>query len=569
MEADVVELAPPVAEAGSPRSADAADRALHAAGWLGGVLLVAGLALPWAGWQGLRTVGLGVAAIGLLGVFAAATGLWRQGSWLALACGAAGFVLIAWRLASPPGLGLFHVAQSRFALVLGATGAAVIAGGGGLALWRGHRHGAVVARGWLDAERSEAVRDSWRAMWSSRMLVWAFGILGFLKLGLYPGVHAGVARPFGSLGNMLISPASAWDSSSYLVISQVGYAPAYWLRAFFPVYPAIVRAGAWSQQATVIVAILVSLAAFLAALYLLHRLVTLERGRQMASLTVLFVAFSPAALFFSGIYTESLFLALSVAAFYAARRDWWLRAGLLGGLAAATRSTGVVLLLPLLVLYLYGPRGGPGGPGAPRAPRASGARGWRPRHRARPDLGYLLLVPFGLFAVLAYSGAHGDWLMPLHAEALHWGKVTGFLAGATRGITAAIQSIHQIAAGPGVHVLPVPSFGEFAHPLSLAAVDLTDFAFFVFAVVASIGALRRLPAAYGIYALASIGVTVSTYIPDEPLVSIPRYMVVLFPIQIWLAGWARTPARRNAVLIVSAGLLAYFSSQFASWRWVA
>jgi hypothetical protein len=526
--------------------------------WLGGALLAAGLVLPWAGWEGLRTVGFGVAAIGLLGLVAAAVGLWRLGSRVALLGGATGFGLIAWRLASPPAGHIFQVIQSKSALALGLAGAAMVAGGGGLALWR-ERQGAL-ATGWLDAERSDALSASWRALWSSRVLVWTTGILGFLKLGLFPGIHPGVARPFGPFGNVLVAPASAWDSDNFLLIAQFGYAPVYWLRAFFPVYPAIVRAGAWSPQATVIVGVLVSLSAFLVALYLLHRLVTLERGKQLASLTVLFVAFSPAALFFSGIYTESLFLALTVGSFYAARRGWWARAGLAGALAAATRTTGVVLLLPLLVLYLYGPR---------ERPALPGVRGLRPRHPIRPDLAYLLLVPLGLFAVLAYSGAHGDWLMPLHAEELHWYKFFGFLEGAIKGVTVAVQSVHQIAAGSGAHVLSLPPGGEFTRPLTLAAVNLTDFAFFVFGVVASIGALRRLPLAYGIYALASIVAAVSTYTADEPLVSIPRYLVVLFPIQIWLATWARTPARRHAVLIAGAALLAYFSSQFATWRWVA
>src|SRR3712207_7094967 len=43
----------------------------------------------------------------------------------------------------------------------------------------------------------------------------------------------------------------------------------------------------------------------------------------------------------------------------AARRDRFWLAGLLGGLAAATRSAGVLLLVALALLYLYGPRGRP------------------------------------------------------------------------------------------------------------------------------------------------------------------------------------------------------------------
>jgi hypothetical protein len=66
-----------------------------------------------------------------------------------------------------------------------------------------------------------------------------------------------------------------------------------------------------------------------------------------------------------------------------------------------------------------------------------------------------------------------------------------------------------------------------------------------------------------------IAVTVSTFDRTEPLVSFPRYLVVLFPVQMWLALWAERGRRRQPTLLISAGLLAFFASQFATWRWVA
>ena len=59
-----------------------------------------------------------------------------------------------------------------------------------------------------------------------------------------------------------------------------------------------------------------------------------------------------------------------------------------------TRSAGVLLVVPLVLLYLYGPRGD--------RPGRALARGWRPRYPVRADLAWVALVPVGLAAFLAY-----------------------------------------------------------------------------------------------------------------------------------------------------------------------
>ena len=109
-----------------------------------------------------------------------------------------------------------------------------------------------------------------------------------------------------------------------------------------------------------------SLAALAAALYGIHRLTTLEltagagarpdRVAVAARLAVMLTALAPMAFFFSAVYSESLYLALSVGLFLCARRGRWTWVGVLGALAGATRSTGLVLPLPALMIYLYGPR---------------------------------------------------------------------------------------------------------------------------------------------------------------------------------------------------------------------
>jgi len=69
--------------------------------------------------------------------------------------------------------------------------------------------------------------------------------------------------------------------------------------------------------------------------------------------------------------------------------------------------------------------------------------------------------------------------------------------------------------------------------------------------------------------VAMLVLITSTYTRYEPLASLPRYLVVVFPCQVWLARWAAQGVRRQPVLLINAGLLGLFTTQFAAWRWVA
>jgi len=198
-----------------------------------------------------------------------------------------------------------------------------------------------------------------------------------------------------------------------------------------------------------------------------------------------------------------------VGAFYCARLDRWALAGLLGGLAAATRNTGVLLLVPLLLLYLYGP--------AWREP--SRERG-RPRRRARepaapslPDPARPAVArarPAGLGAFMLYLAiSQGDALASVHATQGTWHRYFHFLRGIPRGATAAWNALEQVLSGSDRAMISVPARSEFSDPQRLAVVQMTDFAFLLYAAVACVGVLRRLPLAYGAYSLAALGVAVS------------------------------------------------------------
>lgn len=49
--------------------------------------------------------------------------------------------------------------------------------------------------------------------------------------------------------------------------------------------------------------------------------------------------------------------------------------------------------------------------------------------------------------------------------------------------------------------------------------------------------------------------------------SLPRFMLVLFPLWIALALWAHERGRVRAVLVVMGALLAVWSGLFTTWVW--
>jgi Mannosyltransferase (PIG-V) len=159
------------------------------------------------------------------------------------------------------------------------------------------------------------------------------------------------APPAGPVG--ALDTWNRWDAAWYLPIADTGYAPDPLRSAFFPLYPMLVRGvKTITTMTTFHAAIAVSVVACLIALILVHRLAAdlldAEHGRRAAFYLLAF----PTGLYLVAAYNESLFIALAVGALYCMRRGMWWSAGLLCGLAGATRLTGVLLGLAFAYEYL-------------------------------------------------------------------------------------------------------------------------------------------------------------------------------------------------------------------------
>jgi hypothetical protein len=294
-------------------------------------------------------------------------------------------------------------------------------------------------------------------------------------------------------------------------------------------------------------------------------------------------AFAPMAFFFSAVYSESLYLALSVGVFLCARQGRWAWVGALGALATATSSTGVVLLLAAAMLYLYGPREDRAPDFQPKQSPLTGPRhrSWDldaslhaararvgVRYRLRRDFLWLGLMPAGLVVYMAYLAlSGGDPLMPFHAQAV-WGRhFAGPYVGVWDGVKAAFAGARQLLSFQRHHIYFPIAGGS---PEIVAGHNLMLLAFLAAAVPVVVGVWRMLPRAYGVYVIAALALPLSYPVASQPLMSLPRFLVVLFPLSISLAAWLQGHPRARVPTLVASGLLmAFFAAQFATWHWVA
>jgi hypothetical protein len=408
---------------------------------------------------------------------------------------------------------------------------------------------------WIAAVRgSEAVRAAWRVTWTTRAAVLVVAVFGALSFGPATG---GLARENAakfdepalthSVAEPLLAPLARWDAVWYLRIADSGYSDSAPRAAFFPLYPLLIRSAAaplgGSAAALLTASYAISLAAFLGALVLLYRLASLELGRRFASPTLLLLAVFPAALYFGAPYSESLFLLVSVGAFYAARTERWAWAGACAAAASATRSAGLLLLVPLAMLW------------------------WSSRDRRPRDAAWLLLGPVGLLAYAAWLGlVEGDALRFLDVQDAWSRELAVPLGGAWDGLTAAIDGLRQLASGSRSPVYFQQAAGD---PFRIAAINLMLFASLVFALIACVGVFRRLPRAYGAWVAVALVLPLSFPVKPQPLMSLPRFLAVLFPIFMWLAVVTEERRITPQVAAASAVGLGLFTAQFATWHWIS
>ncbi len=378
---------------------------------------------------------------------------------------------------------------------------------------------------------SNAAGISWRSCKEiflffvlSRVLVFITNAAVFVSANLdpaSPGVHL---RDGMSLSKVPLLMWQQWDSNHYINIATNGYGLALngaMNTAYFPLYPLLGHLVGWVIPDMTIALLVVSNIAFLFALLFLYKLVLLDDDSGAASRAVQYVCFFPFTLFFSGIFTESVFLLLLLAAFYFARTGRWLNSGIAGMFASSTRLLGSAVFPALAWEYAQ-------------------QRSWKIRNIDRSAVA-LALVPAGLLLYFGYTYVvYGDFLSTFHSTRKGWGGQPAWPWVSFEG------NISRLVHGYAV-LIP-------ALELVLATV----------AVGMVAASFRYLRTSYAIL----VAVLVLISFSNISLQSFCRYLVTMFPLYLLMARAGRRTPVHTAFMIVSAAGMVFITALFANGKFI-
>jgi hypothetical protein len=312
-----------------------------------------------------------------------------------------------------------------------------------------------------------------------------------------------------------------WDAGWYFQIAYDGYhgyAPGGRSAiGFFPAYPLLMRyvgrLFGRSQADLYYGGIVVSWVAFVVAMIALYKIARLDVEGDEAKRAVLLAMVFPFAFFFGVVYTESLFLAATLGAFFFFRTRRWILGGLCGALATATRVNGI-LMWPALAWIAF------------RSLRSGGKPGSREQISV---LVALLLVPAGIglysFYIYHLTGHLFEWKTAIE----YW----GYYPGGTPW-TAFVRLVQDLMQRPIVYIATVHN----------APYDTLNGVTALLFVAAIPFVWLRFGTAYGLLMAANLWLPLSSGLFE----GLGRYCSVLFPFFIWLGSLRWRPVYMPAIV---------------------
>jgi Gpi18-like mannosyltransferase len=324
---------------------------------------------------------------------------------------------------------------------------------------------------------------------------------------------------------------SKWDAGHFLDVAKHGYMNATEERffiVFFPLYPflirmlaGIIRSYEWAGVA------LSNLCLAVAAIYL-YLLVKLDFNHRIARNSVLSLLIFPVSFFLGVVYSDSLFLALSIMTIYYARTGKWYYAGLCGCLASLTRNFGVLLLVPVMIEFAL-----------TAGLTEKFKRGELLQIGAECKKGLvLLLIPLGLGGYLLINRiVTGDCFTFLTYQREHWSNGFGFFAD---NLVTIFNNAMNWKATERI-ALWIPEL--------IAIIMVIAMIFYGF---------RKIRVSYLIYMMIYLFTCTSA----TWLISGPRYLMCLFPVHLLIALIIKAKPVQIGYLFLSLSLLAFYTLAF-------
>ncbi|CAN5759152.1 hypothetical protein BH23ACT11_BH23ACT11_25240 [soil metagenome] len=266
-------------------------------------------------------------------------------------------------------------------------------------------------------------------------------------------------------------------------------------------------------------------------------------GERVARVAVLTLAFFPTTFFLNAAYTESLFLALSAGALWAAMvRKNLLLACVLAGLATATRNVGIFLLVPLAYEWM----------------RNAEYYRWR--------VAYLAFAPTGLIHYMGYLWWKFGEPLLFYTEQSDWNRgATGPVATLEQSWAATVGGIQSVWNS----VVEQGFVGEKIMLYFNSLNNAYNLMFLIFAFALFVGGLRVLP--FGLSAYVFLVAIFPAFFgtPGTPLMGLSRYVLVAFPLFIVLGVLLGRRWQVAAWLAASAAASLIMCAMFVTWWYVA
>lgn len=346
---------------------------------------------------------------------------------------------------------------------------------------------------------------------------------------------------------LFIQPLRNWDGFWYSLIATEGYDYHTASTAFWPLYPWSMRVLADTVAIHVETAgLILANLAFFFALVVFQRLVSRVWGSDVARRALWLLAFFPTAFYFSAVYSESFFLLFCLLAYYWATGGKWWQAGLAGLLAALTRNVGVLLIVPLGIIFLK-------------------QHGIKPRRWPRSWLA-VGLPGFGpLLYMFVLWRTYRDPLQTLDAQ-------KGWAREQAMPWTTFQMAFDQLDLGWLRALIDSPTWTTLtshAVRFGFAEYETLDVAFTLLAIPLLIYCLLKLPIEYAIFPVMLFLIPLFSPSTIHPLMSMSRFLIVMFPLFIGLALLTRAKMSFRLALVPSIVLLVLLTVQFSTWYWVA
>jgi hypothetical protein len=313
-----------------------------------------------------------------------------------------------------------------------------------------------------------------------------------------------------------------FDANWYTTVAENGYGSVPGDDHFPPLYPVLIRILAPLIGSAFLAGVLITHLATLFAIKLLYDTFCQWDGDIQARRATLFVLIYPTSFFLFSAYSESVFLVAALLSLQQARNRLWAWAGFWAFCAILTRLQGVALIVPILYLM------------------------WIDRPFLRKPAHW-----FGL----ALPGIGGLFYLFLRS----------------RQITSAAVPFVET----DWHARLVPPWETYWYALRtlfsgrFTFIDLLNWAVVTLFIIMLIYGWRKIPLEYNLYTVFSLLIILIRIVETQPLISMSRYALTLFPTFFALSLAGENPWARRLILYTFIPLNLYLSAQFFSWGWVA